>query len=197
MIIGVTGGIASGKSSVCRILEEYGFVRIDADDVAHDVLEIPEIIGEVTAQFGNEILYAPEDVRGPLMIDRKELGKIVFADPEKMDILEKITHPVIVKIIKETVSAQPDKNYVIEAIALISSGIADICDEVWVVLADPEQQIRRLMDTRNMSMDEAQKRLESQNDHDWDENTADRVIFSTEPLETMRKQIDEALKSVL
>lgn len=197
MIIGVTGGIASGKSTVCRILEERGFFHIDADDVAHDILEVPEIIGAVTAEFGNEILDAPSDRRGPLMIDRKKLGKIVFADPAKMDILENITHPEIVRKIKDTVAGDPDRNYVIEAIALISSGIADICDEVWVVHAEPEQQIRRLVETRHLTPSEAQKRLDSQKDHDWDEAYADRVIYSTEPVELMRLQIEKALESVL
>ena len=197
MVIGVTGGIASGKSTVCLILEEKGFLHIDADDVAHNILENPEIIGIVAEHFGNEILDAPSDKRGPLMIDRKKLGKIVFADKAEMDVLESITHPKIVEKIKRIVSENPGKNCVIEAIALISSGISEICDEVWVVHAEPEQQIRRLMDSRNMTYDEALKRLESQEDHDWDEETADRVIYSTEPVETMRLQIEEALKSVL
>ena len=197
MVIGVTGGIASGKSTVCLILEEMGFCHIDADDVAHEILEDPEIIGKVVEQFGNDILDAPSDKRGPLFIDRKKLGRIVFADTTKMDILESITHPKIVEKIKNTVLSDPDRNYVIEAIALISSGIAEICDEVWVVHAEPEQQIKRLMETRNMSYDEALKRLKSQEDHDWNEETADRVIYSTEPVGAMRLQIEEALKSVL
>lgn len=197
MVIGVTGGIASGKSTVCTILEEHGFFHIDADEVAHSILEDPDVIGEVTAVFGNEILDAPADKRGPLMIDRKKLGKIVFADPGKMDILENITHPKISQKIIKSVSENPDSNYVIEAIALISSGIAEICDEIWVVHTEPEMQIKRLMETRNLSLEEAEKRLESQKDHDWDEKAADRVIYSTEPLETMRLQIEEALNSVL
>ena len=85
MVIGVTGGIASGKSTVCKILASKGFVHIDADDVAHDVLDLPDVIGRIAEIFGNDVLYAPEDQRGPLKVDRKALGRIVFADPEKMD----------------------------------------------------------------------------------------------------------------
>ncbi len=197
MIIGVTGGIASGKSTVCQILEENGFYHIDADDIAHDILELPEVIGDVTEHFGNEILDAPSDRRGPLTVDRKKLGQIVFSDRNKLDLLESITHPKIVEKIKNMVSENPERNYVIEAIALISSGIAEICDEVWIVHAEPDQQIQRLMDYRNMSYDEALKRLKSQEDHDWNEATASRVIDSTVPVETMRLQIEAALKSVL
>ena len=194
MIIGVTGGIASGKSTVCSILESMGFIHIDADEVAHDVLEIPEVIGDVTAVFGNEILIASDDRRSPLRIDRKALGKIVFNDPAGMETLERITHPIITRIIKERVQNDPGRDYVIEAIALVSSGIYEILDELWVVYAEPEVQIRRLMETRGMSRADAEDRLKSQEEHDWNEENTTRVIYSTEPIETMVQQIRDALK---
>ena len=194
MVIGVTGGIASGKSTVCKYLASKGFVHIDADDVAHKVLELPEVIGRITENFGPEVLTAPEDHRGPVKVDRKVLGRIVFADPGKMDILEKITHPEVARLIREQVASDPGKDYVIEAIALVSSGIIDICDELWVVYVEPEQQIRRLMETRNYSYKDAMERLRSQEDHDWNEENTDRIIYSTEPPETMTHQVDEALK---
>ncbi len=195
MIIGVTGGIASGKSTVCKILETMGFIHIDADDVAHQVLEIPEVIGAVADAFGEDVLYTPEDKRGPLQVDRKALGKIVFGDTAKLDLLESITHPVIVQIIKDQVMNDKDHDYVIEAIALVSSGIAEFLDELWVVYTEPEIQIRRLMETRNMSYEDAVSRLKSQEDHDWNEQNTTRVIYSTEPVETMTQQIKDALKS--
>ena len=194
MIIGVTGGIASGKSTVCQILASKGFIHIDADDVAHEVLEMPDVVGRVTAVFGNEILYASETQRGSLRIDRKALGKIVFADPEKMIILEDITHPEVARLIRERVFSDPEQDYVIEAIALVSSGIVEICDELWVVYAEPEQQIKRLMETRNLSLQDAIERLKSQEDHDWNEENTSRIIYSTEPIEMMAQQIDDALK---
>ena len=197
MIIGVTGGIASGKSEVCRILEQNGFVHIDADEVAHDVLEIPEVIGQITEVFGNEILDAKDDERGPLFIDRKKLGKIVFADNDKMSILENITHPQIIRQIQGIINRADNKNFVIEAIELVSSGLVNICDVLWVVHAEPEQQIHRLMTYRNMSYDDAMARLKTQEVHDWDEETADCVIYSTEPLETMRSQVEDALQALL
>lgn len=193
MVIGVTGGIASGKSTVCKILASKGFVHIDADDVAHDVLDLPDVIGRIAEIFGNDVLYVPEDQRGPLKVDRKALGRIVFADHEKMDILEKITHPEVARLIREQVASDPDKDYVIEAIALVSSGIIEICDELWVVYVEPEQQIKRLMESRNLSYEEALDRLKSQEDHDWNEQNTSRIIYSTEPLETMTHQVEEAL----
>lgn len=195
MVIGITGGIASGKSVVCRILKKFGFTHIDADIVAHDVLKIPEVIGQVTAVFGNEILTAKDDERSALFIDRKALGKIVFADNAKMDVLENITHPQIIKQIECIINENKNANFVIEAIEIVSSGLINICDELWVVHAEPEQQLQRLMEYRHMSYDEAAARIELQKVHDWDESTADRVIYSTEPIETMESQVREALSS--
>ena len=195
MIIGVTGGIASGKSEVCRTLERMGFFCIDADEVAHDVLLNPDVIGNVTAVFGNEILDADEEKRGPLFIDRKKLGKIVFADKNKMDILESITYPAITKQIQSIINDNPDLDYVIEAYKLVSSGLVDLCDELWVVKAEPEQQIKRLIENRNMTYEDAWTRVKFQEEHDWDEAKADRIIYSTEPLETMEEQVYDALQS--
>ena len=195
MIIGVTGGIASGKSEVCRTLERMGFFCIDADEVAHDVLMNPNVIGNVTAVFGNEILDADGEKRGPLFIDRKKLGKIVFADKNKMDILESITYPAITKQIQGIINDNPDLDYVIEAYKLVSSGLIDLCDELWVVKAEPEQQIKRLIENRNMTYEDAWTRVKFQEEHDWDEATADRIIYSTEPIETMEEQVYDALRS--
>lgn len=194
MIIGVTGGIASGKSTVCGILESMGFIHIDADDVAHDVLDLPEVIGEVTEVFGNDILFASADKKSPLRIDRKALGRIVFADSSKMDILENITHPVITRIIRERIQNDPEHDYVIEAIALVSSGISEFLDELWVVYAEPDIQIIRLMETRNLTREEAEERLRAQEDHDWNEENTTRIIYSTEPIESMVLQVQDALK---
>ena len=193
MVIGITGGIASGKSEVCRILEKQGFIHIDADHVAHEVLELPDVLAEITSKFGHEIISI--DDNGNEHIDRKKLGNIVFNQPELMNELENITHPRIVQQIKSMIN-EGQKNFVVEAIEIINSGLIDICDELWVVHAEPEQQIRRLMEYRHLSYDEACSRLKTQEDHDWDENKADRVIYSTEPIESMTKQVLYELKQL-
>lgn len=192
MIIGITGGIASGKSEVCKILERNGFVKIDADIVAHDVLENPEIIERVKEIFGNEVIISGDDGE---CIDRKKLGSIVFSDKNKMDILEGITHPQIIKQIEGIINKER-KNYVIEAIKLVSSGLINLCDELWVVYAEPEQQLNRLIKHRNMSYEDALSRLKTQEEHDWDISKADRIIYSTEPIENMEKQVVSALKNI-
>ena len=195
MVIGVTGGIASGKSEVCRILEENGFIIIDADEISHHVLENPDVIGKVTEIFGNEILTASDEKRGPLMIDRKKLGKIVFADKNKMEMLENITHSAIIDQIRDIIYNNPKKDYVIEAYKIVSSELMDLCDELWVVHAEPEQQLKRLIENRHMSYEDALARLKLQEEHDWDEAKADQIIYSTEPIETMKDQVCKALRS--
>ena len=195
MVIGVTGGIASGKSEVCRVLEEKGFVIIDADEISHHVLENPDVIGKVTEVFGNEVLTTSDEKRGPLMIDRKKLGKIVFADKNKMEMLENITHPAIIDQIRVIIYNNPKKDYVIEAYKIVSSELMDLCDELWVVHAEPEQQLKRLIENRHMSYEDAMARLKLQEEHDWDEAKADQIIYSTEPIETMKDQVCKALRS--
>ncbi len=190
MIIGVTGGIASGKSEVCRILESLGFVKIDADVIAHDVLKNSEIVKEVVARFGEQVLKDDDQ----LLIDRKKLGKIVFSDNNKMNILESITHPQITKQIESIISNNKEKNFVIEAIELVSSGLIDLCDQLWVVHVDQEQQLKRLIENRGMSLEDAMSRIKMQENHDWSESDADRIIYSTEPIETMVKQVKDALE---
>lgn len=194
MVIGVTGGIASGKSEVCRILERMGFLHIDADDVAHTILENTAVISRIAEVFGTDVLYT-NDGDQSLHVDRKKLGKIVFTDSKKMDMLENITHPQIVKQITGMINENKEKDIVIEAIEIIKSGIIDYCDKLWVVHVEPEQQLERLVKNRHLTYDEALTRLKSQEEHDWDENMADQVIYSTEPIESMEKQVHDALNA--
>lgn len=194
MVIGVTGGIASGKSEVCRILERMGFLHIDADDVAHTILENTAVISRIAEVFGTDVLYT-NDGDQSLHVDRKKLGKIVFTDSKKMDMLENITHPQIVKQITGMINENKEKDIVIEAIEMIKSGIIDYCDKLWVVHVEPEQQLERLVKNRHLTYDEALTRLKSQEEHDWDENMADQVIYSTEPIESMEKQVLDALNA--
>lgn len=194
MIIGITGGIASGKSEVCRILEEKGFFHIDADDIAHEVLELPDVIAKIASEFGDDVIA--EDINGNKYIDRKKLGKIVFKDPAQLNILEGITHPHIVQQIKGMINNNGSHDYVIEAIEIVSSGLVNICDELWVIHAEPEQQLKRLIENRHLSYEEACSRLKAQENHDWDEKEADRIIYSTEPITSLKKQVLEALDHI-
>ena len=196
MVIGVTGGIACGKSEVCRILERLGFLHIDADQAAHEVLTWPEVIAILRAEFGDGILFAQSEYKTPT-INRGALSAIVFSDPEKMKFLEETTRPRIVSYIKDFIRNHPQNNVVVEGIALISTGIYKEFNEVWVVRVDKETQIRRLIEKRNMSREDAEKRLASQEKHDWDDITPDREINSSVPLEEMTEAVEAAAEDCL
>ncbi len=186
MIIGVTGGIACGKSEVCRILREAGYLHIDADDVAHEVLERPEIITAIRNEFGSGVLAADE--QGKTVIDRKALGKIVFNDITKRKKLESITHPKILELIEAKISAA-SQPIVIEAVQLLSSGLGRICDFVWYIDVNRSAQMQRLVEGRHLTVEEAEARLRSQNDNDWNMACMDEVISSSVPLEIMEENV--------
>ncbi len=160
--IGLTGPIGCGKSTVARWLgERSGVVVVDADVVARDVLAVgsPELAA-VFARFGQEL--AQDD--GAL--DRVALGRIVFADPAALRDLESIVHPAVrLHILAAIADAEAGgaAAVVIEAIKLVSGGLADLCDEVWLITCDPAVQLERLLG-RGSDAADAQARIEAQGD---------------------------------
>jgi dephospho-CoA kinase len=163
-LIGLTGGIACGKSTVIAQLNELGAHTIDADRVTHQVQQPGTATYQaIVAAFGEAILSAPD---GP--IDRKALGAIVFADQSRLRELEQIVHPAVRTEIRSWLDSlavnHNDKQViaVIDAIKLIESRWIEQCDAVWVVTCRPEQQIERLMATRGMSEAEARARIAAQ-----------------------------------
>ncbi len=187
-IIGLTGNIATGKSSVMRRLEEHGALVIDADKVAHAVMEPGgEAYEAVVEAFGPEIL-APDG-----KIDRKKLGEIVFRNPSELRRLEKIVHPAVRRRIRNIISGARENVVVIEAIKLLDYGLADeLCDEVWVVTAPPQRQALRLMRDRGLSEDEAWLRINAQPPQEEKVRRADVVIHNSGSLEQLYEQVDRA-----
>ena len=157
-LIGLTGNIAMGKSLVCKMLQELGAATIDADRVAHQVLRKGEAAyADIVANFGREIL----DDEGEIV--RAALGRIVFADAAQLRKLEAITHPAIGKKIDAMIQAAEAKVVVIEAIKLLEGNFKNLVDAVWVVDAPREAQLQRLIETRGMTVAEAEQRIAAQN----------------------------------
>ncbi len=178
ILIGLTGNIACGKSVVLRQLRELGAYTIDADKSIHGILRKGgPAYGAVVEEFGDAILGEGGE------IDRRALGKIVFSDPAKLRRLEEIEHPIVRRIIDDEIAAAEQPIVVLDAIKLIESGWADKCDEVWVVTCTREQQIERLMRTRNYPRDEAEMRVNAQPPQQDKVARATRVIDNSGTLE--------------
>lgn len=203
-IIGLTGNIACGKSTVLDILRERGAQVLDADHVTHE-LQAPgqPVYHAIVAEFGPSILSTPA---GP--IDRRVLGAIVFADPAALRRLEQIVHPAVrerittwLESVGSDSSQLPTPNSqlpvaVIDAIKLLEGGWKQICDAIWVVTCTPEQQLARLLSTRSMREDEARARIAAQPPQADKVAQADVVIDNSGPLEATRRQVDAAWRVV-
>lgn len=187
-IIGVTGGIGSGKSTVSRILCNIGARIIDADVVSKKVVSKGEkALGEIVAYFGPDIL----DPNGEL--DRKKLAGVVFTDSEKLAQLNSITHKYIAQEILEQIEREKaEKKYdtlVIDAALPFEHGFIDTVEEVWVVTADKETRIRRVMERSGLTYEEALDRINSQMSEYEYARIADHVIENNTDIIDLEKAV--------
>ena len=188
-VIGLTGGIGSGKSTVLRFLAELGAAVIDADKVGHEALKPDaEAWREVIAAFGKQIL-APDGT-----IDRSKLGEIVFGDAESLSRLNQIMHPRMHEMVKarlEDYRKQGVDVVVLEASLLIESGRASSVDEVWVTVAPEDTVLRRLKRKSGLSEAQALARIRSQLSLEERLKRADVVINTDCSLDKLRAKVKE------
>ena len=188
-VIGITGSIAAGKSTVCRYLEErYGIYRLDADQVGHEMIERPNIVKELTNAFGTAIL----DTAG--RIDRRTLGGMVFTDPEKLALLSSITHPAICREIEERIRSRRDPLILLEAIELLRTPLKALAGEIWVVWAEDTVRVRRIMARQGLSEAEAWDRVRGQWPQENYKKAADVLIDGGQPLEEMYRFLDRLME---
>ncbi|MFK8846006.1 dephospho-CoA kinase [Streptomyces sp. Ac-502] len=183
--VGLTGGIGAGKSEVSRLLASYGAVIVDADKIAREVVE-PGTPGlaAVTAEFGEDVLAADGT------LDRPGLGAIVFADPEKLQALNAIVHPLVgARSAELEAAAGPDAVVVHDVPLLTENGLAPLYDLVVVVDATPHTQLDRLVRLRGMAESEAKARMEAQATREKRLAIADLVIDNDGPLEALEPQV--------
>ncbi|HOA40547.1 MAG TPA: dephospho-CoA kinase [Halanaerobiales bacterium] len=186
MIIGLTGGIASGKSTVSAYLAELGAIIIDADKIAHEIMEKGKpAYRKIIEAFGREILAANGE------IDRSRLGKIVFNDREKKRLLEEITHPQIIKEMREKIEENRGQNKIIvlDVPLLFEAGLEKMVDESWLVYVDRETQLERLMARDGLSYQEANKRIKSQLSLEKKRELADFIIDNRGNLEELKREV--------
>ncbi|HWU22280.1 MAG TPA: dephospho-CoA kinase [Nocardioides sp.] len=185
--VGLTGGIASGKSTVSAILAELGAVVIDADLLAREVVArgTPGL-AEVVEAFGPEVLTPEGD------LDRPKLGAIVFADPDRLKQLEAITHPRIFELYAEREAAAEGADVVVHDIPLlVESGRHEEFDAVVVVDAHEDHQVERMLRDRGMVEEDARARMAAQATREQRRAVATYLIENTGTLEGLRRQVTE------
>ena len=194
-VIGLTGGIGSGKSTVAQMLERMGAALLSADTVGHEVyLPGQPAWQEVVDAFGRQIVA--EDGT----IDRKRLGAIVFSDPEQLRRLNAITHLRMKEMMRAKLEAQRARGTqvaVLEAALLLDAGWDDLADEVWVTVAPPEVAAARTAKRSGLSLEEVLSRIKAQMSHE-ERAARSQVIIDTDcPLERTREQVDEEWRRLL
>lgn len=187
---GLTGGAGSGKSTVAAMFAELGARVIDADRVAHEVIRPPHpAYHEIVREFGFEIL----DSQGE--IDRKRLAAIVFADPEKLEILNAFVHPRVLERIERLAEgfllADPKAVVLVEAALHYEAGYAGHFKKIIVAWCHPEQQVERLMARMGLTREQAELRIAAQMPAEEKRRRADYVIDCSGDLETTRQQVVE------
>jgi dephospho-CoA kinase len=186
-VIGLTGNIGTGKSVVRRMLEHLGAYGIDADMLSHRaVAKGAPGYSPVVSTFGKYIL-APDGE-----INRARLGRLVFGDPEAMDLLEKIIHPLVEQAIDVMVQRASQPVVTIEAIKLFEANLYRSCDGVWVTVAPPEVQLARLVQQRKMNEVEARQRIAGQAAQEKKISQATVAIKNVGSFEDTWKQVTAA-----
>ena len=188
-VIGITGGIGSGKSTVAGFLADLGAVVIDADKVGHEVFAPnTEAWRRVVVAFGRQLLASDGE------IDRKQLGKIVFNDPDALARLNQILHPRIQWMVQarlDEYQQQGIKVVVLEAILLIEGGWASLVDEVWVTLASQDTVLQRLEQRSGLTHEESLARIRNQLPAAERLQYADVVIDTDGSLDKVRETVME------
>jgi len=186
-VIGLTGNIACGKTTVAAMLRELGAEIIDADKVAHQIMAPPgPVFDSLVREFGPEIVAANGS------IDRKKLGQIVFGDPAALRRLDELVHPHTSSAIRHLIARSTSAVVVVEAIKLIESGTYRACDSVWIVTCEPRQQVERLVNLRGLGDAEAERRVRAQAPISTKLSYASVVIDASQSLADTRRQVVDA-----
>jgi dephospho-CoA kinase len=194
-VIGLTGGIGSGKSTVAGFLAALGAAVVDLDKVGHEVIQSGSpVFKQVVGEFGKDIL----DTRGE--IDRSRLAKIVFQDPGALARLDRIVHPAIDKVIDERIAEYRRRGVkvaLLEAAAMLEAGKAGQADEIWVTTASEETVLRRLRARSGYSEEEMKARIRSQLSDRERIKEADVVIDTSGSLQDVKARVKEEWRRLM
>ncbi|MSZ22791.1 MAG: dephospho-CoA kinase [Actinobacteria bacterium] len=181
-LIGLTGGIAAGKSTVAKEWASLGGIEIDADELAREALaDNSEELSKVKEIFGDEVFDGKT-------LDRKALAQVIFGDPEKRIALESIVHPKVKQLAKQRFSELPADSIVIYNVPLlVEASVDNDFDLVVTVEAPRDKQIERLVKHRGLTEEQATLRIDSQATPAQRANAADEILNSNQPIEALLK----------
>lgn len=190
-IIGLTGGIGTGKTTVSNYLaHRYQLPVLDADIYAREAVQINSpVLSKIFERYGSGV-QLPDG-----SLNRKSLGSIVFSDPDERKWLEQQIHPYVRSRFESEVSSVVDPRVVLVVPLLFEANMTDLVTEIWVVSCSPEQQLRRMMERDRLSLEEAQVRLNSQLPLEEKIARADVILDNSSTPEALLKQVDLALLS--
>ncbi len=190
-VIGLTGNIGSGKTTVLRMLEQLGAKAIDADALVHEVMRKGTPIWQaIVDSFGQYILTDQGD------IDRRKLGSLVFNDDEALKRLEKIIHPAADKRFREIIRQSEEPVIAVEAIKIIESRIYAELDALWLVICPAEERLGRLLKTRDVNEEDVNRRLRAQMPAEQQAKLADVVIDNGGTLEQTWEQVEREWRRI-
>jgi dephospho-CoA kinase len=195
LIVGLTGGLASGKSTVARLFQEHGAIVLDADVLARQVLEPGQAAWrDLVRAFGTAIL------RPDRTVDRKQLAKIVFGEPAKLRKLNQLVHPRVAReqarLTREIKRKDPHAIVIYDAPLLIEAGAHKRMDCVIVVTADRRTQVARLQARNGFTPSEALRRIRSQMPLSKKRKLADYVLNGTLPIERLRVNVEQIFEQL-
>jgi dephospho-CoA kinase len=190
-LIGLTGNIATGKSTVAQMLADLGAEVIDADRLVHELQRKGTATYDaMVKEFGSGIVRADGE------IDRAALGRIVFGDADRLRALEAIIHPAVAQESTQRITNASADVVVYEAILLIEKGRHAMCDAIWVVTAPRAVQVKRLIEQRGLSEAEANRRIDAQTPPQQKLKHATVVIDNGGTLEATRAQVERAYAAI-
>ena len=196
VVIGLTGGIGTGKSTVSQILKEKKFPVIDLDIISHEVIKFPKVVEKIVENFGKEVLEYNNI--GNWIVSREKLGRVIFGNREKRLILNSVMHPEILRIMREKILECKKENKIIfvEIQLLFEVQWEKEFDYILLVSAEKETQIKRILSRDNRSKEEALSIINSQMSLDEKKKRSDYVIENDGNIQDLEKKVDDFLKKI-